>query len=131
MQINHRYHGDHFASVEAMFDPARNVDYAARFLKELRAREGNWTMAVATGHNAGPNNTIAQRRYICSVIGSLVASGFGSWTTNARTYWQSGFKRSSQHPGVGGCDEHSKAAVGSVWTSAIAVTGSAPCGGAR
>ena len=42
-----------------------------------------------------------------------------------------GFKRSSQHPGVGGCDEHSKAAVGSVWTSAIAVTGSAPCGGAR
>ena len=85
MQINHRYHGDHFASVEAMFDPARNVDYAARFLKELRAREGNWTMAVAR-YNAGPNNTIAQRRYICSVIGSLVASGFGSWTTNARTY---------------------------------------------
>ena len=57
MQINHRYHGDHFASVEAMFDPARNVDYAARFLKELRAREGNWTMAVAR-YNAGPNNTI-------------------------------------------------------------------------
>src|SRR5882672_10713467 len=25
---------------------------------------------------------------------------------------QGGFKRSSQHPGVGGCDEHSKAAVG-------------------
>lgn len=85
MQINHRYHGDHFASVEAMFDPARNVDYAARFLKELRAREGNWTMAVAR-YNAGPNNTIAQRRYICSVIGSLVASGFGSWTSNACTY---------------------------------------------
>jgi hypothetical protein len=42
-----------------------------------------------------------------------------------------GFKRSSQHSEVGGCDEHSKAAVGSVWTSAIAVTGSAPCGGAR
>ena len=74
-----------FASVEAMFDPARNVDYAARFLKELRAREGNWTMAVAR-YNAGPNNTIAQRRYICSVIGSLVASGFGSWTSNARTF---------------------------------------------
>jgi soluble lytic murein transglycosylase-like protein len=85
MQINHRYHGDKFAGVEAMFDPARNVDYAARFLKELRAREGNWTMAVAR-YNAGPNNTIAQRRYICSVIGSLVASGFGSWTSGARTY---------------------------------------------
>ena len=85
MQINHRYHGDKFADVEAMFDPVRNVDYAARFLKELRAREGSWTMAVAR-YNAGAHNTIAQKRYICSVIGSLVASGFGSWTSGARAY---------------------------------------------
>lgn len=85
MQINHRYHGDRFSGVEAMFDPAGNVDYAARFLKELRAREGNWTMAVAR-YNAGPTNTIGQRRYICSVIGSLVASGFGSWTSGARAF---------------------------------------------
>ena len=42
-----------------------------------------------------------------------------------------GFKRSSQHQGVGGCDGHSKAAVGSVWASTITVTGSASCGGAR
>jgi hypothetical protein len=85
MQINHRYHGEKFASVEAMFDPARNVDYAARFLKELRVREGNWTMAVAR-YNAGPDNAIGQRRYVCSVIGSLVASGFGSWTSRARAF---------------------------------------------
>lgn len=85
MQINYRYHGAKFTSVEVMFDPARNVDYAARFLKELRAREGNWTMAVAR-YNAGPANTSGQRRYICSVIGSLVASGFGSWTSNARAF---------------------------------------------
>jgi soluble lytic murein transglycosylase-like protein len=85
MQINHRFHGEHFANVEAMFNPARNVDYAARFLKELRQREGSWTMAVAR-YNAGPDNTVAQRRYICSVIGSLAASGFGSWTDRARAY---------------------------------------------
>jgi soluble lytic murein transglycosylase-like protein len=85
MQINHRYHGDNFASVEAMFDPARNVNYAARFLKELRAREGNWTMAVAR-YNAGPANAAGRQRYVCSVIGSLVASGFGSWTGNARAF---------------------------------------------
>ncbi len=85
MQINHRYHGGKFSGVEAMFDPARNVDYAARFLKELRTREGNWTMAVAR-YNAGPTNTTGQRRYICSVIGSLVASGFGSWTSGARAF---------------------------------------------
>jgi soluble lytic murein transglycosylase-like protein len=85
MQINHHYHADKFASVEAMFDPGKNVDYAARFLKELRAREGSWTMAVAR-YNAGPANKIGQRRYICSVIGSLVNSGFGSWTSNARAF---------------------------------------------
>jgi hypothetical protein len=85
MQVNQRYHGDHFAGIEAMFDPAKNVDYAARFLKDLRQREGNWTMAVAR-YNAGPNNTTAHRRYVCSVIGSLVASGFGSWTDEARKY---------------------------------------------
>lgn len=85
MQINQRFHGEKFTSVEAMFDPAGNVDYAARFLKELRAREGNWTMAVAR-YNAGPTNTVAHKRYICSVIGSLVASGFGSWTAGARYY---------------------------------------------
>jgi soluble lytic murein transglycosylase-like protein len=85
MQINHRYHGEKFPGIAAMFDPARNVDYAARFLKELRAREGNWTMAVAR-YNAGPDNAIGQKRYVCSVIGSLVASGFGSWTSRARAF---------------------------------------------
>jgi soluble lytic murein transglycosylase-like protein len=59
MQINHHYHGGHFASLEAMFDPAQNIDYAARFLRELRQREGSWTMAVAR-YNAGPNNNPAQ-----------------------------------------------------------------------
>jgi len=42
-----------------------------------------------------------------------------------------GFKRSSQHSKVGGCDEHSKAAVGAVWTGAINFTRTAACGGTR
>ncbi len=85
MQINHHYHGDHFASVEAMLDPGRNVDYAARFLRELREREGSWTMAVARYH-AGPHNDPAQKRYVCAVIANMVASGFGAWTPNAKSF---------------------------------------------
>jgi soluble lytic murein transglycosylase-like protein len=85
MQINQHYHGDAFASVEAMFDPRRNVDYAAAFLKQLKAREGTWTMAVARYH-AGPNNNPAQKRYVCAVIANMVATGFGSWTKNARLF---------------------------------------------
>lgn len=89
MQINHHYHAVKFPSVRAMFDPARNVDYAARFLKELKAREGSWTMAVAR-YNAGPNNQPAQRRYVCHIVGHLVSSGFGAWTEKARAFCQKG-----------------------------------------
>ena len=87
MQINHYYHGDRFASVRAMFDPAKNVDYAARFLKELKQREGSWTMAVAR-YNAGPSNQPAQKRYVCHIVGHLVSSGFGAWTDKARSLCQ-------------------------------------------
>src|SRR5579871_4993253 len=44
MQINHRWHAAHFGALSEMFDPARNVEYAASFLKSLRAQEGNWTL---------------------------------------------------------------------------------------
>lgn len=87
MQINHYFHGDKFASVRAMFDPAKNVDYAARFLKELKQREGSWTMAVAR-YNAGPNNQPAQKRYVCHIVAHLVSSGFGAWTDKARSFCQ-------------------------------------------
>ncbi|HXF55719.1 MAG TPA: transglycosylase SLT domain-containing protein [Hyphomicrobiaceae bacterium] len=85
MQINHHYHSRHFASVEEMLDPARNVDYGARFLKELYVREGSWTMAVARYH-AGPNNDAAQKKYVCRVIANMVATGFGGWTAEAQRF---------------------------------------------
>ena len=42
---------------------------------------------------------------------------------------QGRFKRSSQHSGLGGCDEHSKATIGTVWTSLITIAGTTACGG--
>ncbi|WP_232630689.1 transglycosylase SLT domain-containing protein [Methylobacterium sp. Leaf118] len=89
MQINHHYHREKFASLEAMIDPAQNVDYATRFLKELRDREGSWTLAVARYH-AGPNNNPAQKLYVCRVITNMVASGFGNWTPGAKAFCQPG-----------------------------------------
>jgi soluble lytic murein transglycosylase-like protein len=85
MQINHYYHSGRFRSLEAMFDPHENVDYAARFLKELRVREGSWTLAAARYH-AGPDNDLAQKQYVCQVITNMVASGLGAWTANARAF---------------------------------------------
>ena len=87
MQINHRFHGADFRSLSDMFDPVRNVEYAANFLKALKAQEGSWTLAVAR-YNAGPGNPAAERIYVCSVIRNMIASGFGRWTASARALCQ-------------------------------------------
>jgi putative transposase len=41
------------------------------------------------------------------------------------------FKWSSQYSERGGCDEYSEAAVGSLWTGAIAIAGTTAHGGTR
>ncbi len=85
MQVNHHFHGSQFANVEEMFQPARNVDYAARFLKALQVSERSWTGAVARYH-AGPGNRPAQKKYVCAVITNMIAAGFGRWTQQSRGF---------------------------------------------
>jgi hypothetical protein len=50
-QINYRWHGEHFASIEEMFDPLANARYAARFLSELHAETGDWSRAAGAYHS--------------------------------------------------------------------------------
>ncbi len=50
-QINHRWHGENFASLEEMFQPIANADYAARFLKDLHREIGNWSGAAGAYHS--------------------------------------------------------------------------------
>ncbi|MEM8791479.1 MAG: lytic transglycosylase domain-containing protein [Pseudomonadota bacterium] len=53
-QINFRWHGQAFDSIETMFDQTLNADYAARFLKALKAEGGDWTTAVGKYHSRTP-----------------------------------------------------------------------------
>lgn len=55
-QINHRWHGDAFDSLAAMFDPARNATYAAQFLTRLHAETGSWSDAAAAYHSRTPEH---------------------------------------------------------------------------
>ncbi|EKE43767.1 transglycosylase, Slt family protein [Oceaniovalibus guishaninsula JLT2003] len=50
-QINYRWHGQHFASLDAMFDPLVNARYAARFLSNLHAEYGDWQQAAGAFHS--------------------------------------------------------------------------------
>ncbi|MGF1659011.1 MAG: lytic transglycosylase domain-containing protein [Rubrimonas sp.] len=54
-QINYRWHGEHFASVEEMFEPEANADYAARFLSGLFAETANWSQAAGFYHSRTPH----------------------------------------------------------------------------
>jgi hypothetical protein len=51
-QISLKYHPGAFASLQEAFDPTANAAYAARFLRELYDRAGNWETAVADYHSA-------------------------------------------------------------------------------
>ncbi len=52
MQINWKFHGENFESMEELFDPATNLDYAARFLGQLLKQHGDLESAVAHYHSS-------------------------------------------------------------------------------
>lgn len=69
-QINHRWHGSRFASLEAMLHPQTNADYAARLLARLKGRHGSWRAAVGAYHSATPALAV---RYLARFDRALAA----------------------------------------------------------
>lgn len=53
-QINYKWHGEAFRSIDDMFDPLTNALYAARFLKSLHAEQGDWGRAAGAYHSRTP-----------------------------------------------------------------------------
>jgi len=54
MQVNLYYHPKAFASLDAAFEPATNVAYAAKFLNELKGETGDWGVATQYYHSRNP-----------------------------------------------------------------------------
>lgn len=52
MQVNQKWHGQHFASLEEAGDPETNVDYAARFLRALYNETNDWWDAAGRYHSS-------------------------------------------------------------------------------
>jgi len=50
-QINYKWHGDHFSSIDEMFDPLANGRYAASFLSDLYRETGDWKKAAGAFHS--------------------------------------------------------------------------------
>ena len=52
MQINLKYHPKAFLSLSEAFEPASNIEYAAKFIKQLYNKTKSWSQAVAQYHSA-------------------------------------------------------------------------------
>jgi len=76
MQINLLHHPQAFRNLSEAFDPMANVRYAAAFLRDLRARTGDWAKAIANYHSATPEHGLAyHRRVALARIGAAVSAG--------------------------------------------------------
>ena len=53
-QINYKWHGAAFRSIDDMFDPVLNALYAAEFLLELYGEFGDWAGAAGAYHSRTP-----------------------------------------------------------------------------
>lgn len=53
-QINYKWHGTAFRSINEMFDPFANANYAAAFLASLFEELGSWTEAAGAYHSRTP-----------------------------------------------------------------------------
>ena len=53
-QINYKWHGEAFRSIDEMFDPLANALYAARFLRSLYEEEGDWGRTAGAYHSRTP-----------------------------------------------------------------------------
>lgn len=70
-QINYRWHGDSFGSAAAMFEPATNALYAARFLAGLARDRDGWSSAAGAYHSRTPALAARYRARFDSILADI------------------------------------------------------------
>jgi len=64
MQINYKYHGKNFETLEDIINPNKNVKYAASFLRKLFKKHKSWNEAISRYHSSKPKR---KKRYLIKV----------------------------------------------------------------
>ncbi|MCI7421533.1 MAG: transglycosylase SLT domain-containing protein [Alphaproteobacteria bacterium] len=81
MQINLKYHGEAFNSVDEAIDPANNVKYSAKFLRTLYSRHGqSWKKAAKRYHSANPEKGEAYTKRLENRFEKYKLAGFAAGT---------------------------------------------------
>jgi hypothetical protein len=71
VQINYRWHGHAFPSLEDMFDPQWTATYAAQFLRTLHDERGDWSAAAGAYHSLSPQFATPYRARFDKVLAGL------------------------------------------------------------
>lgn len=74
-QINYKWHGEAFASIEQMFDPTANAVYAAQFLASLYGESGSWSVAAGAYHSRDPAFADGYRKRFDRIHDRVAAEG--------------------------------------------------------
>lgn len=74
-QINFRWHGENFASLDQMFDPTANATYAAHFLLDLHEEDGDWSTAAGAFHSRTQEHAETYRARFDAFRTAAVAAG--------------------------------------------------------
>jgi len=70
-QLNYRWHGENFASLDDMLDPVLNARHAAIFLATLYEKSGIWSDAAAAYHSRTPEHAEIYRAKFDKVLAQL------------------------------------------------------------
>jgi hypothetical protein len=71
VQINYRWHGHAFPSLEDMFDPEWTATYAAQFLRTLYEERGSWSEAAGAYHSLTPEKAQIYRARFDRLLAGL------------------------------------------------------------
>jgi len=75
MQVNLYHHPHAFKNLSNAFDPAKNVAYAARFLKALKNEHLSWHTAVAHYHSTNPVHHVPYQKTVLNVWNHDIKNG--------------------------------------------------------
>ena len=77
-QINYRWHGHAFSSLEQMFDPEATATYAAQFLRTLYEERGSWSEAAGAYHSLTPELAGLYRTRVDRILASIDPDAVGN-----------------------------------------------------
>jgi hypothetical protein len=91
LQVNLFFHPDAFASLEEVFDPWANANYAARFLRQLYTDTGEWAQASGFYHSKVPARAAQYRQRLGSITDVKAISQRDTMLSRLRAAWQATF----------------------------------------